>query len=306
MLHTVSYTDSDRYKCLENLKKGAINICLAYCGWESCDPGHRCGPNKRISHVLHIVESGTGILEMDGRKYPLGGGEVFLIPSSVEAWYEADMDHPWTYHWVGFEGMDAQDVIRESGFSREKPVRRIHCMGDVCKYIDAMIRSQKLVYENELKRNGLLMLLMSELIADNRDACLREGKPFPSHRYPSSAYVENAMQYIAANFDKQLKINKLADHIGVNRSYLASIFKKIIGCSPQEYLMNFRIEKAKTLLKKGDIQVSEVAARVGYGDPLAFSKVFKARTGRSPREYKEEKRKLVVNGKKGDFTEAEP
>lgn len=63
--------------------------------------------------------------------------------------------------------------------------------------------------------------------------------------------------------------------------------------------MNLRIEKAKTLLKNGGIQVSEVAAKVGYGDPLAFSKVFKARTGRSPREYKEEKRKLVVKGKKG-------
>ena len=48
--------------------------------------------------------------------------------------------------------------------------------------------------------------------------------------------------------------------------------------------MNLRIEKAKTLLKNGDIQVSEVAAKVGYGDPLAFSKVFKARTGRSPRD----------------------
>lgn len=69
--------------------------------------------------------------------------------------------------------------------------------------------------------------------------------------------------------------------------------------------MNLRIEKAKTLLKNGDIQVSEVAAKVGYGDPLAFSKVFKARTGRSSREYKEEKRKLVVKGKKGDYTESE-
>ncbi len=70
--------------------------------------------------------------------------------------------------------------------------------------------------------------------------------------------------------------------------------------------MNLRIEKAKTLLKNGDIQVSEVAAEAGYGDPLAFSKVFKARTGeKCEREYKEEKRKLVVKGKKGDDTEFE-
>lgn len=306
MLHTVGYTNSDRYKCLENLKKGALDLCLTYCGWEVCDPGHRCGPNKRISHVLHIVEYGRGMLEIDGCRYRLGSGDAFLIFSGVEAWYEADMDHPWTYHWVGFEGMTAQEVIQASGFSRGKPVRRIDCMENICKYIDTMITSQKLVFENELKRNGLLLLLMSELIADNRAACQREGKPFPSHRYPASAYVENAMDYIASNFDKQLKISKLADHIGVNRSYLASIFKNKIGCSPQEYLINFRIEKAKTLLKTEDIQVNEVAARVGYGDPLTFSKVFKSRTGRSPREYREEKRNLVVKGKKGDYTESEP
>ena len=172
-------------------------------------------------------------------------------------------------------------------------------MENAAKYIDAMVRTNKLVFENELKRNGLLLLLFSDLITDNRDACLREGKLLPSHRYPNSVYVEHAVNYIAANFDKRLKI------IGVNRSYLTSSFKKSLGCSPQEYLMNLRIEKAKTLLKNGDIQVSEVAARVGYGDPLAFSKVFKARTGRSPREYKEEKRRLVVNGKKGDYTESE-
>ena len=92
MLHTVGFTNSDRYKCLENLKKGAVDLCLTYCGWENCDPGHRFGPNKRISHVLHIVESGTGVFEMDGQQYHLTGGEAFLIPSSVEAWYEAGSD----------------------------------------------------------------------------------------------------------------------------------------------------------------------------------------------------------------------
>lgn len=178
MLHTVGFTNSDSYKCLENLKKGAVDLCLTYCGWEKCDPGHRFGPNKRISHVLHIVESGSGVFEMDGHQYHLTGGEAFLIPASVEAWYEADMDHPWTYRWVGFEGMTAEEVIHVSGFSRENPVRRIHCMENAAKYIDAMVQTNKLVFENELKRNGLLLLLLSDLIVDNRDACLREGKFF--------------------------------------------------------------------------------------------------------------------------------
>ena len=70
-------------------------------------------------------------------------------------------------------------------------------MENAAKYIDAMVRTNKLVFENELKRNGLLMLLFSDLITDNRDACLREGKLLPSHRYPNSVYVEHAVNYIA-------------------------------------------------------------------------------------------------------------
>ena len=132
------------------------------------------------------------------------------------------------------------------------------------------------------------MLLFSDLITDNRDACLREGKLLPSRRYPNSVYVEHALDYIAANFDKRLKINELADRIGVNRSYLTSSFKKSLGCSPQEYLMNLRIEKAKSLLKNGDIQVSEVAARVGYGDP---SRLFQRYSRQEQEEVRENTRK---------------
>ena len=69
MKQTTGYTSSARYKCLEDLQKNSSGLCLTYCGWEYCDPGHRFGPNKRTSCVLHIVKEGKGILEMDKKKY---------------------------------------------------------------------------------------------------------------------------------------------------------------------------------------------------------------------------------------------
>ena len=69
--------------------------------------------------------------------------------------------------------------------------------------------------------------------------------------------------------------------------------------------MNIRLEKAKSLLKKGNLPVNEVAVKVGYSDPLAFSKMFKMKTGRSPKEYKEEKHELVKCKKKHEYVEAE-
>ena len=97
---------------------------------------------------------------------------------------------------------------------------------------------------------------------------------------------------------KSLNYDELADYIGVNRSYLASSFKKTFGCSPQEFLVNLRMEKAKVLLKKQDISISSVANAVGYTDQLAFSKVFKQHFGMSPSTYKDEKNCLVVKTKK--------
>lgn len=305
MLRTVGYTDSEKYKCLENLQKGAVDICLTYCGWENCNPGHRYGPNKRVSNVLHIVESGAGVLEIGGTRYTLEAGDAFLIHSEVEAWYQADQENPWTYRWIGFEGMSADEITASAGFTAKRPVRRVGCLKEVSGYIDGMLSTSQLLYENELKRNALLMLLFSDLQADYRKICLSEGRVPPSYRYPGSAYVEQAVEYITVNFDKKLKINELADQIGVNRSYLTSSFKRNLGCSPQEYLMNIRLEKAKSLLKKGNLPINEVAVKVGYADPLAFSKMFKMKTGRSPKEYKEEKHELVKCKKKHEYIEAE-
>lgn len=234
MLHTVGYTESEKYRALDNLQKGMIDLCLIYCGWEQCDPGHRFGPNRRLSNILHIVDSGEGFSEMNDQKFYLKSGDAFLIPAGREAWYEADKEHPWAYRWIGFEGMDASQLLPE----------------------------------NNLLRSGLLQILFGEM---------------------------------AANYSRRLMINELASRIGVNRSYLTTNFKKCMGCSPQEYLINVRVERAKSLLQKTDIQINEVAAKVGYPDPLAFSKIFKRKTGYSPTEYKEARSRLVLRNVKGEY-----
>ena len=70
------------------------------------------------------------------------------------------------------------------------------------------------------------------------------------------------------------------------------MFKKTIGCSPQEYLVEFRMEKAKNLLKNTDMPINAVAAAVGYQDQLAFSKIFKQNFTVSPKEYAAKRNKI--------------
>lgn len=300
MSHTVGYTNSARFKCLEDLQKDSVDLCLTYCGWEHCYPSHRFGPNKREAYVLHIISEGKGILEMNRRKYELKKGDAFCIPPGIEAWYEADKEDPWCYMWIGFVGLKAEASINSAGFSMKNPVRTISCIQEANQYIEQMLESHQLSYGNELRRNGLLMLVISALIDDYHKNSSGGGNSI-AYAYPGSVYVKHAAEYIAHHYNEKLRIHELAAFIGVNRSYLTSSFKKIKGCSPQEYLVNLRIEKAKSLLKGSDMSISAVANAVGYSDQLAFSKVFKQRCGQSPSSYKEEKGRLVVVAAKGDY-----
>ena len=58
MSRTMGYTSHARYKCLEDLQKDSVDLCLTYCGWECCDAGYRFGTNKREAYVLHVVKEG--------------------------------------------------------------------------------------------------------------------------------------------------------------------------------------------------------------------------------------------------------
>ena len=298
--HTVGFTNSARYRALEDLQKDSVDLCLTYCGLEYCNPSHRFGPNMRDAHVIHVIREGKGTLEINKKKYELGAGDVFYIPPKVEAWYESDKDDPWCYTLVGFVGMKAEECTSQAGFSLKNPVRKINCVDEVGQYIEQMLEAYQLSYSNELKRNGLLHLVMSAFVEDycQNNAALGVAA---THPYPGAVYVKHAVEYMTYHYDEKLKINDLADFIGINRSYLTSSFKKHMGCSPQEFLINLRVEKAKSLLKKTDMSINAVANAVGYPDQLAFSKVFKQHCGMSPRMYKEEKSELVIKKEKYEY-----
>lgn len=289
--YLVRYNSSLRYKVLEDLKKDSVDLCLTYCGWEYCHPCYRYGPNKRDTYVFHMILEGKGTLEINKKIYKLEAGDAFMLEPGVEAWYEADRDEPWYYKWFGFVGLRASECANRAGFSTKNPIRKINCMKELSQYIDQMLETHQLSYEDELKRNALLMLSFSSLIEDCRKNF--GGGISTTRAYPGSVYVKHAMEYINHHYNEKLKISELADFIGVNRSYLTSSFKKTIGCSPQEFLVNLRMEKAKSLLKETDLSINAVSNAVGYTDQLAFSKVFKQHCGISPRMYKEERGLLI-------------
>lgn len=98
--------------------------------------------------------------------------------------------------------------------------------------------------------------------------------------------IENAKEYIELNYMNNIGLDEVGEYVGLNPSYLSSIFKKEVGVSFVEYLAITRIEKSKELLKEADLKIQDISFMVGYNDVKYFSKLFIKHTGLKPKEYR--------------------
>lgn len=108
-----------------------------------------------------------------------------------------------------------------------------------------------------------------------------------SHDPNKHEAVERAKRYIEQHFMRDLSLNDVSEHVGMNPTYLSVLFKDVMGESYIKFLTRYRMEHAKELLRKG-AKVNDVSEMVGYRTYRHFAEVFKKYTGQTPGQYKEE------------------
>jgi two-component system, response regulator YesN len=106
-----------------------------------------------------------------------------------------------------------------------------------------------------------------------------------------SAHVQHAISRIEEDYACKLSLQDIADEIPVNASYLSSRFSEEIGTTFQEYLLEYRIHRAKNfLVKHPDWSMTRVAEATGFSSQNHFSNVFKKIEGVTPSKYKDAKK----------------
>ena len=101
--------------------------------------------------------------------------------------------------------------------------------------------------------------------------------------------MRDAMDYILQNYEKPIDMAEVSNHISMNYSMFSSTFKEYAGENFSSFLKKLRIEKSKKLLKNTDLNIREIAGKVGFEDARRFAKVFKEETGMTPRAFREGK-----------------
>jgi AraC-like DNA-binding protein len=99
-------------------------------------------------------------------------------------------------------------------------------------------------------------------------------------------FLVEVVELIEKNIDNgEFDIEYFSKNIGVSTSQLYRKIKSITGYSPNEFIRTYRLKKAARMIRETNLNVSEIAYKVGFNDALYFSKCFKKQFGTSPSTF---------------------
>lgn len=290
-MDTVKYTDSSDFLCLEDLQESSLDIALIHMGKEKCQPYHAFS-GTRSEYIIHFILSGNGFYSANGNTWPVSAGQMFLIYPGVPVVYCADTHTPWTYTWIGFDGLGTDTILKQCGFSKSNLILPAPDTDEYISCFNELFEHVSLSFSDRLYRESLLLKLMA-VLADYHTKVLLDGSQDKTN-YGNNTYVNMAIDYINEMYMQDINVTDIADRIGITRSHLNAAFQKELNLSIQRFLIDFRMHKAANLLVSTTMSVKEIAAHVGYRDQLVFSKAFKKKFGLSPKNYRTYKAEMEL------------
>ena len=102
-----------------------------------------------------------------------------------------------------------------------------------------------------------------------------------------SNYVEQCKDYIAKHYREKILIEDISQAMGISSGYLSKLFKKETGVTWQEYIIQFRIERAANMLRYSDETIAYISDYINFPSQSYFGEKFKKYMKMTPREYRE-------------------
>lgn len=141
---------------------------------------------------------------------------------------------------------------------------------------------------DEKPGSGVMLKCLSEIMFVNIIRSYLE-QDVPANGFLSALNdpkISKALKLMQDSPQINWTLESLASEIGMSRSVFFNQFKKLLRETPLNYLTNWRIKRASTLLLTDNSNIAEIAANVGYQSEAAFNRIFKSKTGYTPAAYR--------------------
>jgi AraC-like DNA-binding protein len=132
----------------------------------------------------------------------------------------------------------------------------------------------------EAQLQAALLYLLTSL----REDLQREAPDLPPE--PQDSLLRTVNRMMAEWRGRPVVVADVADELGLSPSRLRAVFREMAGIPLGGYIKNYQINRAMALLRTSELSIAEIAEEAGFASPQAFSRVFKSKTGLTPRDYR--------------------
>jgi len=136
----------------------------------------------------------------------------------------------------------------------------------------------------KLYTDSLIQTLTLHLLKNYSTANLKQAN---AHGGLSGYKLRRVTEYINANLEEDLSLTEIAAVADLSQYHFARAFRRSTGHTPQQYLMQRRIERAKELLAKDDLPIVEISLRTGFKNQSHFTTLFRKFTKLTPKTWRE-------------------
>ena len=257
-------------------------IYKAYCNYEN---------KKVISHQHREIElisitEGEADFYIDTQLYKLKKGDVLIIPPYSIHRVETSSDVITSYSCICFDlSLIWDEEIKTGLTSHTISVKQL--INNDC---DCAEQLQKLIEDScsacedgasgwELEAIGSMSIIFGLLKKNGYFFSTLQNKN-------ENTFAQEVFDYIANNYGSHITSTDIAVNLYMNNSYFCRLFKKTFGSCFSDYLLSYRLEKAKAYLNTTNLGITEIAFRCGFNGCSYFGKAFRERFGTSPLAYR--------------------
>jgi AraC-like DNA-binding protein len=230
--------------------------------------------------ALVYISNGNGKFESKlDAPAAIGAGHAFLLFPGVWHRYVPDPDTGWHEHWIGFDGETARHWLKHKFISTKNPVLKINAE-------DTVLATFSRVMQSIRANRPALQQILAGATANLLGLFYSAQQAQPAAETQNSNAIEIAITRIQNEFGRELDMKALARELGVGYSWLRHTFTAHTGLSPHQYLLEFRLVSARTLLAETKLSIKEIATQTGFGDEFYFSRLFRQKLNLTPSQWR--------------------
>jgi AraC family transcriptional regulator of arabinose operon len=231
-----------------------------------------CGIN---CHYLAYCINGSGEIRIGRKRYPVQPGDIAIVPAHTASAMADDPQTGWEIYWIHFSGNYAEHLMSWNGFSLINPVRHIGMQDSAIQKFEIMLheltnKKPYYVYRATQALLGLFIDLKQSTATSNDHI---------------SDWMAN-MSWRTSGIDELVKM------ANCSKPHFIRKFKKISGISPWKYVLNLKVDKAKSMLLDQSVSVKSISTLLGFSHASYFSRLFKHITGVSPELFRAQHRSV--------------